>query len=500
MRLKSAALFLSVVIVNHPIAAQAQSASKVIERHINAIGGKKAVENIVSTDVSGRVSSADGRSGVFTERTQRPQLFSVSLSWGDARWRAGFNGRSAWQDDTIDGLRTLYGQAASRVRAEATDANARFMVPEKVSQFFVTGRDDVRGHPAIVLVAIASDGTTTRLFFDANSYLLVKDEQQTNAGVDERFFDDYRRVDQVMEPHRMEWRLSGETFRIAVERVTHNAPIGAQVFDVPVAPTAPLLDIDAVLSAAERNEQRAEGLHAPYVYTQTHASGRIDQGRVTPQERRTYEILHLGGRMVQKLLTRDGQTLSEVERRREDERVDAVVREVERQQQSGQPLRRAQEGSSGWGTRIRVPLLMAGDWLSASRRMSEYSNIRREQLRGRTAVVVDFQPKHGVTSNRDVERQIGAMAGTLWIDDASQHVIRIESYFRDDFDRTVRGSSMRVERTFVNGEVWLPSRIEVNRRLSWAFGKLSHWLDTEQYTDHKKFTVESKVTLPDPGH
>src|SRR6185503_8315222 len=96
-------LCVSVVIAGSPIAAQAQSASTVIERHINAIGGKKAVEQIVSTDVSGRVSAADGRSGVFTQRTRRPQLFSLSLSWGDSRWRTGFNGRAAWQDDSVDG-------------------------------------------------------------------------------------------------------------------------------------------------------------------------------------------------------------------------------------------------------------------------------------------------------------------------------------------------------------------------------------------------------------
>jgi hypothetical protein len=34
----------------HPISAQAQSASKVIERHINAIGGKTAVEKTITTD------------------------------------------------------------------------------------------------------------------------------------------------------------------------------------------------------------------------------------------------------------------------------------------------------------------------------------------------------------------------------------------------------------------------------------------------------------------
>jgi hypothetical protein len=59
--------------------------------------------------------------------------------------------------------------------------------------------------------------------------------------------------------------------------------------------------------------------------------------------------------------------------------------------------------------------------------MSDFSHIRREQLRGRAAAVVESQPKRGVAANIAVERQIRTMAGTLWIDEASQQVIRVES-------------------------------------------------------------------------
>lgn len=206
MNVKLASLCASVAIVSYPLAAQAQSASEVIERHIKAIGGKDAVEKIVSTEMSGSVRAADGRSGVFTQRTRRPDLFSVGVSWGDVRLRTAFNGRSAWQDDSVDGVRTLYGAAAARIRAEARYANTRFLLPQKVSRVSIAGREHLLGRPVIVIVAITPDGLMWRLFFDSSSYLLVKDEQQTDAGLEQRFFDDYRRVDQVMEPHRIEWR------------------------------------------------------------------------------------------------------------------------------------------------------------------------------------------------------------------------------------------------------------------------------------------------------
>ena len=121
------------------------------------------------------------------------------------------------------------------------------------------------------------------------------------------------------------------------------------------------------------------------------------------------------------------------------------------------------------------------------------------RLRGRAAVVVEFQPKRGVAPNGDVERQAAKMAGTVWIDEASQQVIRVESYFRDDYDRTVEGSTMRIERLLVNNEVWLPSREETNLRWGFAFGNRAQFLGTIQYTDYKKFSVDTDTTITLPA-
>jgi hypothetical protein len=77
-----------------------------------------------------------------------------------------------------------------------------------------------------------------------------------------------------------------------------------------------------------------------------------------------------------------------------------------------------------------------------------------------------------VAPSGDVERQASRMAGTLWIDDASQQVIRIESHFIDDY-----------------------------LRRSLAFGALVQPLITVQFNDYRKFNVatDTAVTLPDAG-
>jgi hypothetical protein len=133
-------------------------------------------------------------------------------------------------------------------------------------------------------------------------------------------------------------------------------------------------------------------------------------------------------------------------------------------------------------------------------RLSELSNARREPLRGRATVVVEFQPGRGVTTRNALERQISRMAGAIWIDDTSQHLVRVESYFRDDYERTIQGSSIRIERTVFNDEVWLPSREQLHHRWSFAFGNRSQLQFTAIYSGHRKFGVDTDAdfTLPEP--
>jgi hypothetical protein len=301
-------------------------------------------------------------------------------------------------------------------------------------------------------------------------------------------------VDQVLVPHRMEWRRSGETLRIDVERVTHDAPLDERVFDVPVDPTEVPIDREAVLSAAQRNEMNAERARTSYTYDMVARSGRMDaQGMVAQEESAAYEIFHLGGLQVRKLLRRLGKPLGDAERRREDERVNSVLEAFRK----GTPARPAVAPRSD-GLTVYIP--QGASALSALARLSEFSNARREPLRGRATVVVEFQPRRGVAARNLLEQQISRMAGAVWIDETTQHLARVESYFKDDYGRTIQGSSIRMERTMFNDEVWLPFRDELLLRWSFAFGNRSQWQSTSLYSGHRKFGVDTEAdfTLPEP--
>ena len=358
----------------------------------------------------------------------------------------------------------------------------------------------MRGRPAIALVATTADGVTRTLFFDADTRLLVKHEQTGDAVPEEGFFDDYRRVNGVMEPHRIEWRRGARTLVLDVDRLTHNPPSDARLFDVPATGTDLSPDAGALLSAAQRGEASAGDARAPYVYIQTVTSRDFDQqGGVTRTSRCVFDTFHLGGQRIVRAITRGGEPLSDGERRRQEERIREAVQEYERARcRSG---RHAHAGARAGRAPVLLAAALSTEWLPAYVRMSEFTQPRRERVGDRAALVVEFQPRRRVTAARAIEEQIGRMSGVLWIDDASRQVIRVESFFTDSYNGLVPGSAMRMERTLVNGEVWLPHGSTTRFRKSRGFASTMDGESVFQFSDYQKFGVvtDSTIAAARPG-
>jgi hypothetical protein len=303
-----------------------------------------------------------------------------------------------------------------------------------------------------------------------------------------------------MEPHRVEWRRDGETHLIAVERVAHNGPIDASMFDAPAPALQPPLDVETVLSAARRGEAQAEALRAPYAYTRTSRSRTLDGGDVRQDDSYSYEIFHLGdGAPVFRMIDRNGQGLSERQRRSEDERVAEMVARYERDRLSGQRRDRGRTQSRSSGSIVFLEPLARRDWLDAYVRMADFGSLRRERVLSRAALVLEFEPKGRARPSGDFERQTHSMAGAIWIDEATHQVMRIESWLRDGVGAFVPGSSFRAERVFVGDEVWLPSIDQTNLRHTRGFGRPFLFFGANEYFDHKKFgvTFDSTIAPPD---
>jgi zinc protease len=164
-----------------------------------------------------------------------PDKLSVMTSYPNVTFRSGFDGARAWARDGR-GADQLNDQFAEALRREAEFFNA-VRLKELHPEMSVVSRETVGGRETYVVGAAASDGGGEKLYFDAQTGLLVRRylEFQTALGrtpvqVD---YEDYREVDGVKLPFQLRWSNPRYSWGRKVEQVTHNVPVGDEKFNPP---------------------------------------------------------------------------------------------------------------------------------------------------------------------------------------------------------------------------------------------------------------------------
>lgn len=479
------------------------SAGKIIERYKKAAGGG-ALKRVKSTRLTGSVKTAAGANGRFTYQASTPESWRMDIEAGESKSSECFNGKSAWRLDAR-GLRTLLGDEAKRLRLEALLANTRLQdlsrykitpqLPEKIT---LDGRDAFR-------VEFVKGSASTRLFFDAQSNLISKQERDTGDGMEEMFFSDYRAVDGVMEPFTLRLRRGASEVFITIDQVTHNGVDQAAFHYPQTEGVRPLPALETLMKAIVANQEQIENLREKYTFRELETEREADdKGRVKDKATRTYEVTPVAGRLVRRLVSRNGQGLSKDDQEKEDRRVqqfaeDALKAKEKRKQQAEERERRGRNEEGEEDEHRRVTIL-------SFLKFSDMTSMRREMFRGHEVIAFDFEPKKGVKPGNRNEALVNKLIGTIWVDEAAQQTVRVEARFSDSFK--VGGgllasispqTAIVMEQEKVNGEVWLPSYFELNISARILLvSKLSRNVVT-RYSDYKKAQIDSQYELGNPN-
>jgi hypothetical protein len=482
-------------------ATLAQSAGKVIDRYKKAAGGG-AIKRVKSTRMSGTVRTSSGDTGTFSLKTAGPDRLRIDIEAGQLKVSECYNGKSAWRLDPR-GLRTLLGQEAKRLRLEALLAAGRLVdlsrnriLAEAPSKATVEGRDALR-------VEVVKDEARVRLFFDAASGLLVKQESDTAEGVQEIFYGDHRKVDGVMEPFSLKIKNGPVEMIVTIASVEHNRPIEATAFYHPkIEGERPLPELEPLLKSLIANQEKIDRLREQYSCNMTEVERKLDgSGRIKETETKTYEVTPVGREFVERLISVDGKELSASEREKEDRRVQKEVEEIIKRQEKEQQKK---EKALARGERPEdddkdnVTIL---DFL----RISEITSVRREMFRGYEVIAFDFEPRRGFKPKNRVETIVSKLAGTVWVDENARQVVRLEARLTDSFKMAggllasiSPSTAFAFEQDKIGGEVWLPSFAEANisaRVL--LFAKFNRSM-MRLYNDYKKYQIDSKYEIGKP--
>jgi hypothetical protein len=93
---------------------------------------------------------------------------------------------------------------------------------------------------------------------------------------------------------------------------------------------------------------------------------------------------------------------------------------------------------------------------------------RREHRDGRDTIVVQFEPRPNADPQTRQGRVAKVLKGTIWIDEASREVMRMEGTAMEDVSyglgivaRINKGAALTVTRERVDGDVWLPTSVRM---------------------------------------
>jgi len=480
--------------------ARAQDAGKIVEQYLKAAGGTRVLARIQTLTLEGTFTSDDGKMGTYTLDTKLPNRFYSELMAGEKNLIEAYNGKSAWHQNAAGELGTLVGPEGMQMEAAAQYYNSRLVNPKKskIALAFV-GHAQVRGRDAVQLEVTTATGVKRQVYFDPQTHLIVK-EAATVGGVEEEIlYDDYRAVDGVRLPYKIELHRGSDKYEITVTRAVINGTVGERVFDFPIKSQVKLPDLKALFKEIDDNQKAIDKIKENYAGSQSEEETEFEgDGRVKKRESNEYTFFYLNGEEVTTRVKKDGKLLSAEEQKKENEKTQKRIAELQKREtkKEAKAEKAKEEGKSDEKDEPGIEIFL---------RACQFVNPRRERFRGQDVLVFDFEPNPEFKAHKMVEKIAQKLAGVVWIDEKAHDVARLEAYFTGDMKiaggllaNLEKGTSFVFEQAFVNNEVWLPTYMEAHVGVRFLLVKGIKASVVTRYWDYKKFNVETLSTIAKP--
>lgn len=128
--------------------------------------------------------------------------------------------------------------------------------------------------------------------------------------------------------------------------------------------------------------------------------------------------------------------------------------------------------------------------------------VGREQIEGRPAIRISFEPRADYHPMTREGRIIHHVKGEAWVNEADHQLVRVDAHVIDAISlgfgllaKLQKGAMLHAERQKVNDEVWLPVKTEVSLSARVLLLKGLHLREILEYSDYKKFNVETIIKV-----
>lgn len=263
------------------------------------------------------------------------------------------------------------------------------------------------------------------------------------------------------------------------------------------APPVPLPDLHAFLSEVRDRIHTDDYLLDQYTFNEKQTERELDSdGSVRKVTTSVYEVYPSPepGHTYRKLVERDGKRLTAEELAEEDEKQEAKEARKAAKLYSEDASRRASAESERKLKETRT--------IEEIFRIFDFQITGREEVDGRSAIVLAFEPRAGVETSTRGGKILKKFAGRAWVDEEDRQLVRVEAELMDDLSfglgllaKLKKGARAVIQRRKVNGEIWLPAeaRFVGHGRLFLVRGL--HVDALSEYSDYRKFTVATHASV-----
>ncbi len=214
------------------------TAEQILEKSIEAAGGRAAMEKITSTVSKSAIDvTFAGVTATAVAYAKAPNKRALAITvegYGDIR--EGYDGAAAWGESPEAGLRDFTGDRLEQAKRLAV-FNAALKWREVYPKAEVKGMEKLNDRDVWVVVLTPATGKPVTEYFDAETFLPVRqvmsvvgDQGEYEATNDTS---DYREVDGVKVPFVIRQTSPMGDIVIKVSEVKNNVPIEDTVFAKP---------------------------------------------------------------------------------------------------------------------------------------------------------------------------------------------------------------------------------------------------------------------------
>lgn len=217
-----------------------QDANKILEKVIDAQGGRKLLESIKDSTSTATLEMVQmGMSATGTMYTKEPNKMRMDLEIMGMVMTQAFDGETAWMINLQTGVTEEMPEELADLTAKGAYGNAAFLDPKKYGLTYnLKGKEEIEGKEYLPLERVYSDGYTITFYIDSKTYLIYKTKAKSlddmmSEIVEEAIFSDYKKVGGMMTAHSITILRDGEEFVVlTITEVANNTGLEDSLFEM----------------------------------------------------------------------------------------------------------------------------------------------------------------------------------------------------------------------------------------------------------------------------